>query len=793
MMNTPDIPEREEAAMHLLDMVSTSANQRVASVKPSTGKNMSLQDRAVLEHAKNLLNVPPHRLKTRAERDTAKGESAGNSGHFHSEAVAYLSKYIKRYNDIDKMAKGKNTHLGNFWQDMRAGFWEVMTITKAREGMSGAAGLSDDDIVNTTNEYYHIKHGDWVTEEYNCRGGSAAADQLKVRNEIMHDLFDALPRDEKVALEKEYMAKFEAKIDEWEQGLGMANVENAVVSSEMQAEARARLPHFVVLLLKCIAHHTGMPCIFLTAGTAPETCNGGYRFLRVHVGESLGLLPRNFSKFDSVGYTQNIIEQFMIFVQSTSEVTRLSSREQPVHAENTTTFQVQLHNPFKQEHQDCTKEAVSKANEKKEKEKRLKKCSPTAAQESGESAVPPTAANAPDTTSHTCTPPSNAAVAPPVPVVDSLAAAFVEGENAHQTSHSANRSTKKSGLKKKAAAAVALSENANGASRHEVELLSEGRGQREIARLDALSLEGVERDRVTPAVHTNLSDTQPMFANPEQGNDVSSSQDPALASPFTSTPEAQDGSLLAELLELPGLMPFVSDLHRLPILPDDPSAPVPFGPPENNFDGVSLFIDPELPASLLIAGVDVGMTAPEIVTAKQISAVSGQAFDALPTRAASSSIHSTATTLSNAFPFCTRPAALLVIAYTLAALTFNAPLVDFSPSTPALSTSSGGATSCLTLPVSLEAEVNLSECPGWLSQHYQTFADEDVLDGIAAEWMGLLHGWVAYKCKMQFACPHLGFASADCPEEIALWMKIARGGRIIIKKPTAYALQLHKW
>ncbi|EKM53163.1 uncharacterized protein PHACADRAFT_30206 [Phanerochaete carnosa HHB-10118-sp] len=162
-----------------------------------------------------------------------------------------------------------------------------------------------------------------------------------------------------------------------------------------------------------------------------------------------------------------------------------------------------------------------------------------------------------------------------------------------------------------------------------------------------------------PATNIDPPDTQPMFASLEQDDDVSSLQNLAPASLFTSKPKAQNGFLLAELPELPSLMPFVSDLHRLPILSDDSSALVLFGPPENNFNDVSLFIDPELLVSSLIAGIVVKMTAPEIVTAEQISAVSKQAFDALPTRAVFSSIHSTAITLSNASPFCICPAVLL--------------------------------------------------------------------------------------------------------------------------------------
>lgn len=70
--------------------------------------------------------------------------------------------------------------------------------------------------------------------------------------------------------------------------------------------------------MKCMVHYLGMPCVSLIAGAAPETRDGDYRFMGVHIGESLGPAATNFSEFDSTGYTQNVIGQFMKFVQSTS-------------------------------------------------------------------------------------------------------------------------------------------------------------------------------------------------------------------------------------------------------------------------------------------------------------------------------------------------------------------------------------------------------------------------------------------------------------------------------------------
>ena len=39
----------------------------------------------------------------------------------------------------------------------------------------------------------------------------------------------------------------------------------------------------------------------------------------------------------------------------------------------------------------------------------------------------------------------------------------------------------------------------------------------------------------------------------------------------------------------------------------------------------------------------------------------------------------------------------------------------------------------------------------------------------------------------------IGFTTADRPDDIALWVKNAREGRIVIKKPAIYATQWLKW
>lgn len=61
-----------------------------------------------------------------------------------------------------------------------------------------------------------------------------------------------------------------------------------------------------------------MRCMTLLAGEPPEERSGGYRFMAVHVGESADVVPQNLSTWDPAGYTENIIGQFVKFVQSTS-------------------------------------------------------------------------------------------------------------------------------------------------------------------------------------------------------------------------------------------------------------------------------------------------------------------------------------------------------------------------------------------------------------------------------------------------------------------------------------------
>ena len=131
---------------------TTAFGQIHASTVPHNGTNTSSQNIAEPGRADSLPNVPARRSKTKEEREAAKGDKAGNPGRFHGEAFLYLSRYVTEYNAIDKTSKGKNTRLGKFWHKIKAGFWEVATVDEARKGLDGSAVMSDDEVVNVTNE-----------------------------------------------------------------------------------------------------------------------------------------------------------------------------------------------------------------------------------------------------------------------------------------------------------------------------------------------------------------------------------------------------------------------------------------------------------------------------------------------------------------------------------------------------------------------------------------------------------------------------------------------------------------
>lgn len=111
--------------------------------------DMSSQGDAASEQAGN---VPARRSKTKAEREAAKGQKAGNPGRFHGEAFNYLFKHVTEYNAMDKISKGKNTRLGKFWHKVQSGFWEAVTVDDARKNIDGGAAMSAEEVVSSTNE-----------------------------------------------------------------------------------------------------------------------------------------------------------------------------------------------------------------------------------------------------------------------------------------------------------------------------------------------------------------------------------------------------------------------------------------------------------------------------------------------------------------------------------------------------------------------------------------------------------------------------------------------------------------
>lgn len=278
----------------LFDRPSTPPEPTHALTAVNNSIDMGSQSVTAPGRPENPLNVPVRRSKTKEEREAAKGDKAGSPGRFHGQAFLYLSQHIPEYNAIDKTGKGKNTRLGKFWHKIKAGFWQVVSVEEAREGLDKSAVMSDDDVVNNTNEvsssptasdsslthllqsikgffrwksktvgdtlanpwtavfrdfvsklntdesrlrptwqYYHAKYGPLVTEEYERRGGSSPTDRLKVRNEIARAQFFALSTEEQVALDQENSKVLDEEMDERE--LRVAQQED-VICAELQAE-----------------------------------------------------------------------------------------------------------------------------------------------------------------------------------------------------------------------------------------------------------------------------------------------------------------------------------------------------------------------------------------------------------------------------------------------------------------------------------------------------------------------------------------------------------------------------
>ena len=425
--------------------------------------------------------------------------------------------------------------------------------------------------------------------------------------------------------------------------------------------ARARLSRFVVPLLKTISRHIGMPCISLIAGAAPELREGDYRFLGVHVGESLGPVATNFSEFDPVGYTQNVIGQFMRFVQSTSgeyyfsriaqqlerttDITRLNPGEQVAASQNLKTFRVDLHDPCERERQERAKEAAAA-----KKKKKRSKISPSerpegnAAQGTGASASVPVAAK----------------------------------------------------MRPRPKKAV-LSENANEALRRKIELLPEGERHQEIMRLNTLSL-----------------------------GELMKECEHAKAEGF--------GCLAHD--DLPNFFP--SDLNTipaLPALPDDPAAPVSFAPgifgspSRSNF----MLIDPDLhipsltdfTAPTMTLPADAGQDSGPVITSTLVVAPAVPAAASIPVAN------------SDGTP----------------ALGGSSAGRSASPATTLLDDEPADDSSRLTPPATSDSQVNMDGAPGWLVQHYKTFAAEAIPIEVAADWSELLRDWIAFEREMKFASP----------------------------------------
>ena len=313
----------------------------------------------------------------------------------------------------------------------------------------------------------------------------------------------------------------------------------------------------------------------------------------------------------------------------------------------------------------------------------------------------------------------------------SSTSAPAEGESASQNSgQKAKPRPKKS---------VALSENVDEALRRKIELLPVGERQQEISRLNALSPEELATE-CNRAKADDFARPGPVLAGPHDDPFI---PDRLLNQQVPAATNVSQGS------------PFLSDLDRIPIFPNDPAAPVPFGTdlefnlleinpsfhvPSLTITDVSMF-DLEAPIPTLTGDVPLAFDPTAVVAAVPI------AVTTIPTSVAATPAPTAATPASVAAPVSSPDAGL---AGTLTPVT--APAVAGTPpaSTPPIGHDDGF---CFTLPFTSGSGVDLEGVPDWLVQQYKTFAAEAVPAEVAGVWSDLLHDWIAFEREMGFHCP----------------------------------------
>ncbi|EKM49402.1 uncharacterized protein PHACADRAFT_33465 [Phanerochaete carnosa HHB-10118-sp] len=666
--------------------------------------------------------LPMRRSKMRKEREAVKGQKPGNPGNF-----------VTKYNRMDCTSKGKNKRLGDFWQKVTGGIWELLSVDDVRELVDGGRDMAEKDIIIAINEgikhffhwksktagdieanpwtavlrelhvappeprmlltwqYYHTKHRNLVMKEYAHWGGGSRGNGIKLHNEIVQEQFSALSAMDQLTLEKECKLKHEKAKEAWEHG----NIEKQrdKATPEMEAEARSCLLHVVTLLLKAITHYTGLPCISLLAGGAPDTRDKDYHFVGIHVGESIGPAVLNFCQFDQAGYIENVIE-----------VTRLSSAELAVAIYAVPKFHVELVDSYESECQQRAQEMATAEN-KKNKTKRTK-CTLATGEEIADPSSAP--ASRPITepvanVSPTESGPSLPQESPDAPLLEDMIAV-------QRTSHKARKRKMKSSKATPTVNAASVDITWAVLVEREGGMATMSEPSPESAKDDVLAM--------TETVDFSCDHPKPNLVL------VSDSE------LFVPSPAATD-------FWHPATAESASHWKHTFLLR--------ISTPSHFF----------LPTPMLLS---TGRCSPN---------------------------HSLPVTMKN-----TTALSSDVLAPSGSYLEDQAAIPALNDACEARSVSPATSESRSEGKLSV---ADLADIPGWLADHWGRLSWEPVPKDIEADWSALLCNWVAFEHEMGFVNLWIGFSSDDRPSNISLWVKNAHQGRIVLKKSSTFATQWYIW
>lgn len=353
--------------------------------------------------------------------------------------------------------------------------------------------------------------------------------------------------------------------------------------------ARANLSRVVTPFLKVLARKTGLPCMTLLAGRPPETREGGYLTSSVHIGESLGS-KLNFSHWDPKGYSDNVLGQFSLFLQSTSgelpavgvdtaltrtiEVTRVTRESERMPRPNgPKDIRIILSDPYERERDDRAKELAAAQNAKRKKNKKGKQADKGSGSSGSQNVTSAATESAP--TSGLLNEPTSSAGQPS----DATTTSVRTGSAQRVRPKPKPRATGNAGEK--------LTENAPQEMRDRVSQLEQGEMRREIERLNTLSVDELvmecEQMIADPAALLSTAPAVTRALDPRADDISVLNRDPdrtlSLQPPQHSSDvfdhagfSPANGPSFYDIAAHPGMF-------TMPEIPTDPLGPIPFAMP----------------------------------------------------------------------------------------------------------------------------------------------------------------------------------------------------------------------